>query len=113
MGFYRVALSVQSNDSWRSFEGTKHQDNSPVFLQMGNRLHTAADYIDIRYSPRPEDSKSIQSLRRKIDVPFRCQRRSGHEEDRLRPNHLRKLLINFDVHFTQESSSGWACNRSF
>ncbi len=77
------AVPVQSQNSRRSIESTKHDDNASVLPKMRRGFRSAARVILIRHFHRPEHSKRIAPLWRDVDMTVHSQRRSGHKEDAL------------------------------
>ena len=50
-------LPVQADDLRRPGEGAEHEHDASILLQVGHRLHTAADEVDVGDRARAKDAE--------------------------------------------------------
>lgn len=86
-GFLDDLSATMKADNFRwPLECAKHQDNPAVVPYMGNGFGATSDKVEISDRGWGKNAKTIQSLRRKVDVAGCVRRRRRHEKHVLRSN---------------------------
>src|SRR5580704_5116302 len=105
MRLNHTPVAIQTKNIRRPLERAKHQNNSPILLQVSDRLHSASVEIQISHGSRPQNAKRVQPLRRKVHMPASIQRRRRHKKYTLRLNKLPRNIVDFGTSL----SHGYSC----
>ena len=75
---------MESNDARRSREGAEHDHDATVFLEVRNRLDTAASLVEKGNGAWSRDEELLPvALGRAVEQPVTGEWRGGDEEHRL------------------------------
>ena len=67
--FMCLTYSMKSHDTWSTFEGTHHDDDTSVFSEVCDGFRPAACVVEISDFPRAKYPEGVQSFGRAIDMP--------------------------------------------
>src|SRR5947209_2218763 len=110
-GGQHLRAAVQAHDLRRAFEAAEHDGDPSVLARVRDRLGAAADEVEVRDLPRPEDPEPAEvALGRDVDVAFRVERSGSDEEEVLALDPGGELLVDA-VEDLRHSDLTWTVRR--
>src|SRR5690606_17386275 len=91
--------AVQPDDVRGTFEGAEHDGDAAVLTQVRDGLSAAGGEVEVGEGVLVDDrERSVQALRRDVDMPIVTARGGGDEEDPLSLDELTKATVDPLVH---------------
>ena len=90
---------MEPDDFWCPLQCAKHDDNSPILLEMSDRFDSATGKVQIRYLMVTDDPLCVATFRRTVDVTVGGERCCGNEKYLLLSNPLCDIGIDGVVNF--------------
>ena len=75
------AAAVDTHDFWRTLEGTKHDNDTFVFLYVGDRFDAATGEVEVSDLVFVEDAEGVAAFGRAIHVSVTVEGRGGYKEN--------------------------------
>ncbi len=97
--FDGAPLAMEPQDFGRTLKRAEHDHDAAVFAQVRDGLDAAAENVEIGDRARSKNPKSVQSLRRKVDVAIRVEGRCRHKKHRLRLNEAAERFVDLWICF--------------